>query len=29
MIRVMWFEATRRGIMRYKKKGLAVVSAVL
>ncbi|MEK4726188.1 MULTISPECIES: hypothetical protein [Bacillus] len=29
MMRVMWFEATRRGNMRYKKKGLAVVSAVL
>ncbi|WP_052767451.1 hypothetical protein [Bacillus wiedmannii] len=29
MMRAMWFEATRRGNMRYKKKGLAVVSAVL
>ncbi|WP_179866236.1 hypothetical protein [Bacillus wiedmannii] len=29
MMRVMWFETTRRGNMRYKKKGLAVVSAVL
>ncbi|MED3126687.1 hypothetical protein [Bacillus wiedmannii] len=29
MMRVMWFEATTRGNIRYKKKGLAVVSAVL